>query len=194
MAAAAAAAPPSDDFSPDELRLVSLMRPLAAINLGAWLMMIPARPEMVLQVAKGDALLAAQILGSMTAGASIVEFLTTPTLGILSDRFGRKPFLVLIPTIGVIARVSTFLGFLHGTIPAVVATNMIDRALTGAGGSMFFTAVTASASDVVLGRKLSLFTSMLSSYAPLPLPNARTGPFGSRSRRFVPRFLSHAQR
>jgi hypothetical protein len=47
---------PDDEFTHGEQRLLSLMRPLATVNLAAWLMMIPARPEMVLQVAKGDAL------------------------------------------------------------------------------------------------------------------------------------------
>ena len=107
---------------------------------------------------------ASRILGSMTAGASLVEFVTTPLLGNLSDRFGRKPFFVLIPAIGVLARIGTYLGFRTGSIAIVTLTNTIDRALTGAGGSMFFTAVNASASDVVLGSKLSQFMSMLSSY------------------------------
>ena len=152
------------EFTAEELRLVGLMRPLAAINLAAWLMMIPARPEMVLQVAGGDAMLASRILGSMTAGASLVEFLFTPLLGILSDKFGRKPFLVLIPIVGSIARLGTYLGFRVGTIASVTLTNTIDRALTGACGSMFFTAVGASASDVVLGPKLSDFMALITSY------------------------------
>jgi DHA1 family tetracycline resistance protein-like MFS transporter len=156
-------------FSAEERRLSAVMKPLAALNFAAWLMMIPARPEMVLQVTKGNALLASQILGSMTAGASLVEFLFTPLLGILSDKYGRKPFLVLCPAVGCVARLVTFAGFQYsyGTLASVALTNLLDRSLTGACGGLFITSLSASASDVMLGPKLSRFWSTLTGYTGL---------------------------
>ena len=83
-----------EDADAVEKRTVEQAKLCIFLNLAAWLMMIPARPEMVLRVAGGDAVQASQILGGMTAGAAAFEFLVTGLMGRVSDKIGRKPMLV----------------------------------------------------------------------------------------------------
>ena len=80
-----------DELTERQARLLRQVKHLIFLNLSAWLMMIPARPEMVLRVTGGDALKTAQILGSMTGGAALFEFLVTPAMGRITDKYGRKP-------------------------------------------------------------------------------------------------------
>lgn len=56
-----------------EAKALTQAKHLIFLNLAAWLMMIPARPEMVLRVTGGDAIRTSQILGSMTAAAAAFE-------------------------------------------------------------------------------------------------------------------------
>ena len=84
-----------DKLTERQARLLKQVKHLIFLNLSAWLMMIPARPEMVLRVTQGDALKTAQILGSMTGGAALFEFLVTPAMGRITDKYGRKPVRVV---------------------------------------------------------------------------------------------------
>ena len=56
-----------------EAKALTQAKHLIFLNLAAWLMMIPARPEKVLRVTGGDAIRTSQILGSMTAAAAAFE-------------------------------------------------------------------------------------------------------------------------
>jgi MFS family permease len=121
-------------------------------------MMISARPEMLLRVVGRDPSRAAQLLAGMTTGASLLEFLVTPILGRLSDRVGRRPFLLAAPLICALARAVTFIGASRGSLKSVMLANWIDRCVAG---SMFPLCVTLSnpvacrtlhaAADVVTG-------------------------------------------
>ena len=64
------------------------LRNLVFLNLFSWLMMIPARPEMVLRITNNNPVQTSQILGLMTAGAGLFEFLSTQVFGRVSDKIG----------------------------------------------------------------------------------------------------------
>ena len=56
---------------------------------------VPTRAPLVVAALGGDALAAANLLGSWSAGCAAVELFLNPLLGSLSDIYGRKPFMVL---------------------------------------------------------------------------------------------------
>lgn len=127
---------------------------LIFLNLAAWLMMIPARPEMVLKVTGGNAIKTSQILGSMTAAAATFEFLVTAFLGRLSDKVGRKPMLLATSFVCFLFRFLDYLLADRG-YKSVIAANWLDRTFAGACFPAFFTILKASISDVFLGEKLA---------------------------------------
>ena len=137
-----------------EQKTVYQAKRLIFLNLAAWLMMIPARPEMVLRVAKGDAIQASQILGGMTAGAALFEFLVTQLIGRVSDKLGRKALLFACSSVCFLGRLNTFF-LADGGYSSVVFANWVDRVFTGACFPAFFTVMNASMSDIFLGDKLA---------------------------------------
>ncbi len=62
------------------------------ISLG---IMIPVLPNLVKQFAGGDTALAAQYTIAFTTTWGIMQFVFGPVIGMLSDRFGRRPVLLL---------------------------------------------------------------------------------------------------
>jgi len=107
-----------------------------------------------LRVCKGDAQRAAGVLAGLTTGASLFEFVATPLLGRLSDRYGRRPFLVAAPLICCAARLVTY-ACADGNLRAVVAANWIDRCFSGSAFPLFLTVARASITDLVLGEELT---------------------------------------
>jgi MFS family permease len=147
-----------------EKRTVQQAQICIFLNLSSWLMMIPARPEMVLRVAKGDAIQASQILGGMTAGAAAFEFLVTGVMGRVSDKIGRKPMLLGCSLVCAAGRLLTF-SRADGNLKNVVLANWLDRTFTGACFPAFFTVMSAALSDVVLGQKLAAHWGTIGAYA-----------------------------
>ena len=103
---------------------------------------------------KGDAQRAAGLLAGLTTGASLFEFVATPLLGRLSDRYGRRPFLLAAPLICCAARLVTY-ACADGNLRAVVAANWIDRCFSGSAFPLFLTVARASITDLVLGEELT---------------------------------------
>src|ERR1700722_11410587 len=62
------------------------------ISLG---MMIPVLPNLIKQFAGGDTALAAQYVLAFAVTWGLMQFLFGPIVGMLSDRFGRRPVLLL---------------------------------------------------------------------------------------------------
>jgi len=88
-------------------------------------MVVPTRAPMVLNIYKGNASQTARTMGLMTSVAGAIELFLNPVLGKLSDKYGRKPLLLLAPTVN---------GFLHTLVaafPNVLAMQFVDRMITG---------------------------------------------------------------
>ena len=66
-----------------------------AIDALAFGMIVPVVPDLVMALSGRDASGASVWLGGLLAAFSVMQFLFSPLLGALSDRFGRKPVLLL---------------------------------------------------------------------------------------------------
>ena len=103
---------------------------LDAIGFG---LIMPVMPLLLQEVSGADIAGAAVWAGILTGGFAVMQFLFGPVLGGLSDRFGRKP--VLLISLGVLA-VDYMVLALAGTIWLVLAARLV----TGAASSTFATA------------------------------------------------------
>lgn len=103
---------------------------LEAIGFG---LIMPVMPDLLREVTGGDLAHAALWGGLLMGGYALMQFLFGPVIGNLSDRFGRKPVLLL--SLGVLSADYVVLA-LAGTVWLVFAA----RLLTGAAASTFATA------------------------------------------------------
>jgi len=103
---------------------------LDAIGFG---LIMPVMPDLLREVTGGDIAQAALWAGALTGGFAAMQFLFGPVIGNLSDRFGRKPVLLL--SLAVLAADYVILA-LAGSIWLV----FLARLLTGAASSTFGTA------------------------------------------------------
>jgi MFS transporter, DHA1 family, tetracycline resistance protein len=103
-------------------------------------MVIPVLPMLVLQLEGGDTAKAAAIAGIFGAAWAAMQFLFSPILGALSDRYGRRPVLLLSMAGMGIDKVFMALA---PTLPIL----FIGRMISGASAASFSTAA-AYVSDV----------------------------------------------
>jgi len=104
---------------------------LDAIGFG---LILPVMPDLLREVSGGDLAHAALWAGVLIGGFALMQFLCGPVIGGLSDRFGRKP--VLLVSLAVLAADYVILA-LAGSIWLVLAA----RLLTGAASATQVTAV-----------------------------------------------------
>lgn len=97
----------------------------SGIFMTAVTMVVPTRAPMVMAIKKGDASATARAMGLMTTFAGVIELVLNPVLGKLSDEYGRKPFMLLAPTI------NTFLHMLVAIFPSSLAMQFVDRMISG---------------------------------------------------------------
>lgn len=103
---------------------------LDAIGFG---LIMPVMPALLQEVSGGDLAQAALWAGVMLGGFAVMQFLCGPLLGNLSDRFGRRP--VLLISLAVLA-VDYIVLALAGTVWLVLAARLV----TGAASSTMGTA------------------------------------------------------
>jgi DHA1 family tetracycline resistance protein-like MFS transporter len=119
------------------LRFVFLVLLLDVLGFG---LIIPVAPRLVMSLQGGGEGDAAPIVGWLTATYAAMQFLFAPVLGALSDRFGRRPVLLL----------SMFGSGLDYIVMALVPTVpwlFVTRALNGLSGASI-TAASAYIADV----------------------------------------------
>ena len=72
---------------------------LVALDTLAMGIVIPVFPKLVEQFEGGDTARAAQVFGAMGTAWAVAQFIFMPVLGLLTDRFGRRP-VILISCLG----------------------------------------------------------------------------------------------
>jgi DHA1 family tetracycline resistance protein-like MFS transporter len=65
------------------------------IDMMALGLIVPALPKLLLQFQGGDVALAATTYGAFNTAWALMQFGFSPILGVLSDRFGRRPIILL---------------------------------------------------------------------------------------------------
>lgn len=103
-------------------------------------LIIPIMPGLLRHFLGHDVGLTAHYYGILASLFTLTQFLFSPVLGSLSDRFGRKPLLIL--SLGLTALSYLLMAFAPG-----VAGIMIARALAGIGGASL-TVATAYLADI----------------------------------------------
>jgi DHA1 family tetracycline resistance protein-like MFS transporter len=76
---------------PAALRFIFLTVALDIVALG---IIIPVLPKLVLQFEGGDTVRAAEAYGLFGTAWALMQFVASPVLGALSDRFGRRPVIL----------------------------------------------------------------------------------------------------
>jgi MFS transporter, DHA1 family, tetracycline resistance protein len=76
-------------------RTFSLIFVTLLIDIAAMVMIIPVLPAIISDFVGGNLAQAAQLAGMLAAIAAAFEFVCAPIIGALSDRYGRKPVLML---------------------------------------------------------------------------------------------------
>lgn len=97
----------------------------SGLMMTAVTMVVPTRAPMVMIIKKGDAAATARAMGLMTTFAGVLELILNPVLGKLSDEYGRKPFLLLAPT------VNACLHSLVAAFPGTLGMQFMDRMISG---------------------------------------------------------------
>ncbi len=116
----------------DRLQILFILITLTLDAIGFGLIM-PVMPDLLREVTGGDLARAALWGGVLTGGFAVMQFLFGPLIGNLSDRFGRKPVLLL--SLAVLSADYAVLA-LAGTIWLVLAARLV----TGAASSTYATA------------------------------------------------------
>ncbi|HEV2095845.1 MAG TPA: TCR/Tet family MFS transporter [Chthoniobacterales bacterium] len=116
--------------------LVTVTLDMLAIGLIA-----PVLPKLVLQFVGGDAATAAKWFGVFATVFALMQFIFSPVLGVLSDRFGRRP-IVLLSNLGL------GLDYVVMALAPTIGWLFLGRVISGITAASISTA-TAYISDVV---------------------------------------------
>ncbi len=103
-------------------------------------LIIPVLPKLIEQLIQGDVSEAAKWGGRLTAVYAIMQFLFSPVLGGLSDKFGRRPVLLF-------SLFGLGIDYILLSFAPSLAWLFVGRAIAGIGGASFTTA-TAYIADI----------------------------------------------
>ena len=67
---------------------------LVAMDVMALGIVIPVLPKLVIRFSGGDTARAAEVFGAMNTSWGVMQFIFMPVIGMLSDRFGRRPVIL----------------------------------------------------------------------------------------------------
>lgn len=114
------------DFRPSGRRKAALgfIAITVAVDVMSFGIAFPVLPRLAQEMLGGDAAGAARAVGLLAAGWAIAQFIAAPILGVLSDRFGRRP-VILISLFGL------SLDFLIMALAPTIAWLFVGRILAG---------------------------------------------------------------
>jgi len=112
---------------------VAFIFALVVMDVVALGIVIPVLPKLVEGFMGGDTSRASEIYGAMTTAWGVMQFLAMPIVGMLSDRFGRRP-VILISCIGL------GLDYFVMALAPTVAWLFVGRVVSGITSANFSTA------------------------------------------------------
>jgi MFS transporter, DHA1 family, tetracycline resistance protein len=125
--ASANAAAPAVSRASVAFVLVTVVLDVLAIGL-----VIPVLPKLVEQFMAGDTSRAAMVFGLMSAVWALMQFVFSPILGALSDRYGRRPVLLL-------SNLGLGLDYILMALAPSLAWLFLGRVLSGIAAAKFST-------------------------------------------------------
>ncbi len=104
-----------------------------AIDMLAFGVLIPVLPQLIKSMVGGDTVTAAYWVGMISTTFALLQFVCTPIQGALSDRFGRRPIILL-------SNLGLGLDFIVMALVQSVPWLMAARVISGATAASFSTA------------------------------------------------------
>jgi MFS family permease len=133
------------------------------MNLLVLLAPFQSRTTYMIRAAGGDVAKAASWIAYMSGGAGLFEFFVNPALGRLSDKYGRKPFILLSPIVNFILKFAVYATD-GASFPLLALERVIGGSITTVSGT---TTCSASLGDLLSGPDLSSAYGQLGSAAGL---------------------------
>ena len=128
-------------LSPEPSRAaVSFILVTVALDVLSLGLIIPVLPKLIEQLSGGDTAYAAQVFGVFGTMWALMQFVFQPVLGALSDRYGRRPIILL-------SNLGLGLDYILMAVAPGLALLFIGRAISGICAASFSTA-TAYIADV----------------------------------------------
>src|SRR5215211_1983106 len=103
------------------------------IDVTGWGIIIPVFPKLIKELIQGDISAASRWGGWLTFAYAIMQFLFAPVLGNLSDRFGRRPVLL-------ISLFGFGIDYLFLSFAPTIGWLFVGRLIAGVTGASFTTA------------------------------------------------------
>jgi MFS family permease len=128
-------------------------------NISLSLVTFNPRTLILKQLCNGDPVKMSGIMTAWAASIGLLEFLLNPTIGRLSDAYGRKPFFLAAPIACMVLKLAAAL---NPTLPVLTAEKVICDGLRTLCGT---TMCTAALSDLCSGSELAEAFGMMYSWA-----------------------------
>eukprot|EP00927_Polykrikos_kofoidii_P007654 TRINITY_DN13147_c1_g1_i1.p1 TRINITY_DN13147_c1_g1~~TRINITY_DN13147_c1_g1_i1.p1 ORF type:complete len:504 (-),score=76.19 TRINITY_DN13147_c1_g1_i1:119-1630(-) len=155
---------------------------LSAVSIS--LLTFQSRAQLLAEAVKGDVSIVARQINHGAAAVALSDFLLSPMVGAASDRFGRKPFMLLAPAVALPLKA---LVVWNPTVLVLLLERCMSDAFRTLGGT---TMSCASLSDIFTGERYTAALSRLNSASGLaivlaPLVASAMGRLGGARRAYV---------
>lgn len=135
---------------PDRDPTLALAYVMAAMGGASFGLVLPVLPDLLAAVGAPDSGTASRMGGWLIAAFAVMQLFAAPAFGVLSDRYGRKPFLLLALATGAI-------GHLAMALAPTIETLIAARALTGLSAAAFVALSAMIADRVAPDRRATIF-------------------------------------
>ena len=122
----------------EAMKFMAMMGPCVFMIVTGGQLLNQSRPLLVLDIYNKNAQSAAAKLAQLGSLGGVMEFAFNPLIGRLSDKFGRKPFLMLSPIVCCLLRLSVYLN------PTNLTVITIERMFSVSVVTGFFTSMRAA--------------------------------------------------